>query len=55
LLAIPLALILLGYMFKRFIIIAVIIFVIFAFFNYHNNLSIPTFFQSIVDGLKSIF
>ncbi len=55
LLAVPLALILLGYMFKRFIIIAIIIFVIFAFFNYHNNLSIPTFFQSIVDGLKSIF
>lgn len=52
---IPLALILLAYMFKRFIIIAVIIFAIFLFFNYHNNLSIPTFFQSIVDGLKSIF
>jgi len=55
LLAIPLALILLAYMFKRFIIIAVIIFCIFLFFNYHNNLSIPTFFQSIVDGLRSIF
>lgn len=55
LLAIPLALILLGYMFKRFIIIAIIIFVIFLFFNYHNNLTIPTFFQSIVDGLKHIF
>jgi hypothetical protein len=54
LIAIPLALILLGYMFKRFIIIAIIIFCIFLYFNYHNNLSIPTFFQSIVDGLKSL-
>jgi|SRR6185312_12244901 len=55
LLAIPCALILLAYMFKRFIIIAIIIFCIFMFFNYHNGLSIPTFFQSIIDGLKSVF
>lgn len=55
LLAIPCALILLAYMFKRFIIIAIIIFVIFIFFNYHSGLSIPTFFQSIIDGLKGLF
>ena len=55
LLVIPCALVLLGYMFKRFIIIAIIIFCIFMFFNYHNGLSIPTFFQSIIDGLKNIF
>jgi len=55
LVAIPLCLVLLAYMFKRFIIIAVIIFLIFLFFNYHNNLSIPTFFESIIDGLKSMF
>jgi hypothetical protein len=55
LIAIPLGLILLAYMFKRFIIIAVIIFCIFLYFNYHNNLSIPTFFESIIDGLKSMF
>ena len=55
LVAIPCALILLGYMFKKFIIIAIIIFAIFVFFNYHNGLSIPTFFQSIIDGLKSLF
>lgn len=55
LLAIPCVLILLAYMFKRFIIIAIIIFVIFVFFNYHSGLSIPTFFQSIIDGLKSLF
>jgi len=55
LLAIPCALFLLAYMFKKFIVIAIIIFAIFVFFNYHNGLSIPTFFESIIDGLKNIF
>jgi hypothetical protein len=55
LLAIPCVLIVLAYMFKRFIIIAIIIFCIFMYFNYHSGLSIPTFFQSIIDGLKGIF
>ncbi|HEY4326361.1 MAG TPA: hypothetical protein VGN20_20415 [Mucilaginibacter sp.] len=55
LLAIPCGLFLLAYMFKRFIIIAIIIFVIFMYFNYHNGLNIPTFFESILNGLKSMF
>jgi hypothetical protein len=55
LLAIPIILIVLGYMFKRFIIIAVVIFCIFLYFNYHSGLSIPTFFESIIDGLKGLF
>ncbi|NHA05050.1 hypothetical protein G7092_14670 [Mucilaginibacter sp. HC2] len=55
LVAIPLALVLLAYMFKRFIIIAVVIFCIFLYFNYHNGLSMPTFFESIIDGLKGMF
>ncbi|WP_419701011.1 hypothetical protein [Mucilaginibacter sp. NFX135] len=55
LVAIPLALALLAYMFKRFIIIAVIILCIFLYFNYHNGLSMPTFFESIIDGLKGMF
>ena len=55
LLAIPCGLFLLAYMFKRFIIVAVIIFCIFVYFNYHNGLSIPIFFESIIDGLKNIF
>jgi hypothetical protein len=55
LLVIPLALVLLGYLFKRFIIIAAVIFLIFLYFNYHNGLSFPTFFESIIDGLKSMF
>jgi len=52
---IPLALVLLGYMFKRFIIIAIVIFLIFIYFNHHNGLSMPTFFESIFDGLKGMF
>jgi len=55
LLAIPICLILLAYIFKRFIIIAAVIFCIFLYFNHHNGLSIPTFFESIFDGLKNIF
>jgi hypothetical protein len=55
LLIIPVTLIVLGYLFKKFIIIAVIIFAIFVFFNYHNHLGIGTFFESIFDGLKSLF
>ena len=55
LVAVPLALVLLAYMFKRFIIIAVIIFCIFLYFNYHNGLSMPTFFESVIDGLKGLF
>jgi hypothetical protein len=55
LLAVPLMLILFGYLFKRFIIIALIIFVFFLYFNHHSGLSLPTFFESIIDGLKNIF
>jgi hypothetical protein len=55
LLAIPIVLIILGYAFKKFMIIAIIIFCIFLYFNYHSGLSIPTFFESIIDGLKGLF
>lgn len=55
LLIIPAGLFLLGYMFKRFIIIAIVIFLIFLYFNHHNGLTMPTFFESIIDGLKGMF
>ena len=55
LIGIPLGLILIGYLFKRFIIIALVIFCLFMYFNHYNGLNIPTFFQSIIDGLKGIF
>jgi len=52
LVAIPLIIVFAGYLFKRFIILAVIVLVIFIYFNHSNGLSIPTFFESIFDGLK---
>ena len=55
LLAIPVLLIVLGYLFKRLIIIVAIIFIIFLYFNHHAGLSTPTFFESIIDGLKGSF
>lgn len=55
LIAIPILLVVLGYLFKRFIIIAIIIFILFLYFNHHAGLGIPTFFESIIDGLKGLF
>lgn len=55
LVAIPIILILLGYMFKRFIIIAFVIFCFFSYFNYHGGMSLETFFETIFDGLKHLF
>ncbi len=55
LVAVPLILILLGYMFKRFLIIAVVLFIFFSYFNYHGGMSLSTFFETIFDGLKHIF
>ena len=52
LVAIPLIIVFAGYLFKRFIIIAVVVLVIFIYFNHSKGLSIPTFFESIFDGLK---
>jgi hypothetical protein len=42
-------------MFKRFIIIAIIIFIVFLYFTHHNGLGTGTFFESIFDGLKALF
>lgn len=55
LVAIPLILIFLGYLFKRFIIIAFVIFCLFSYFNYHGGMSLGTFFETILDGLKNVF
>jgi hypothetical protein len=53
--AVPVILILLGYMFKRFIIIAAVLLCIFIYFNHSSGLGIPTFFETIIDGLKHMF
>lgn len=55
LLGIPIGLILIGYVFKRFIAIILIVFCIFLFFNYYNGLNLSTFFDSIVNGLRGLF
>ena len=55
LLAIPAMLVILGYLFKRFIIIAIILFLVFLYFNHSNGLSLPTFFESVLNGLKHLF
>ena len=55
LLIIPVMLVLLSHLFKRFIIFAIIIFCVFLYFNHHAGLGIPTFFESIFDGLKGMF
>lgn len=53
--AIPIILIVLGYMFKRFIIIAVVLFGVFVYFNHSGGLGLSTFFETVVDGLRHMF
>jgi hypothetical protein len=53
--AVPVILVLLGYLFKKFIIIAAILLIAFVYFNHSNGLSIPTFFETVIDGLKHVF
>lgn len=55
LLAIPVLLVVIAYMFRKLIIVAVIIFIIFVYFNFHHGLGVGTFFESIIDGLKGMF
>lgn len=55
LIAIPIGLILIGYMFRKLIGIVLLIFIAFSYFNYSKGLSIPTFFESVLDGIKNLF
>jgi hypothetical protein len=55
LLAIPIGLILLGYMFRKLIGLIVFILLAYIYFNYSKGLSFPTFLESIFDGLKNLF
>ncbi len=55
LLALPVGFILIGYMFRKLIGIVILILVAFTYFNYSKGLSAPTFFESIIDGIKNLF
>ncbi len=55
LLVIPLGLILIGYMFRRLIGVIIFILMILFYFYYSKGLSVPTFFESVFDGIKHIF
>ncbi|MBC7565767.1 MAG: hypothetical protein H7223_02250 [Pedobacter sp.] len=51
----PVILFVIAFLFRKFLIVAVILFLIFIYFNHSNGLSVGTFFETIFDGLKSAF
>jgi hypothetical protein len=55
LLAVPLAIIIIASMFRKFIIIGGIALMALLIFNSKNGLRLPTFFDTIFDGLKDLF
>ena len=55
LILIPLGIVVLATLFRKFIIIGGIILVAFLIFNSKSGLGIPTFFDTVFDGLKGLF
>lgn len=54
LIIIPLVLVILTFAFKKFLYVAVVLFVIFLVFSYSNGLDISTFFETTFDYLKNL-
>jgi hypothetical protein len=52
---VPLGIIVLATLFRKFIIIGGILIIIMFFFNSQNGLKLPTFFDTVFDGLKNLF
>ena len=52
---IPVLLVIIAFAFRKLIIFAVIIFLVFVYFNHSSGLNLATFFESIFDGLKNLF
>lgn len=55
LIAIPFLLVLIGYLFRKLIGLMIFILLVLFYFYYSKGLSIPTFFESTIDGIKSLF
>ncbi|HEX7366655.1 MAG TPA: hypothetical protein VF273_06150 [Pelobium sp.] len=55
LLILPIGLILIGYMFRRLVGLIIFVLSLLFYFYYSKGLSVPTFFESIFDGLKGLF
>lgn len=55
LILLPLGIVVLATMFRKFIIIAAVLLIVIFFFNSSNGLSLPTFFETVIDGLKGMF
>lgn len=51
----PALIVFLAFAFRKFIIVAVVILLIFIYFNHSNGLNLSTFFETIFDGLKGMF
>ncbi|WP_231465303.1 MULTISPECIES: hypothetical protein [unclassified Pedobacter] len=51
---IPILLVIIAFAFRKLIIFAVIIFLVFVYFNHSSGLNLATFFESIFDALKNL-
>ncbi|MXV15689.1 hypothetical protein [Hufsiella ginkgonis] len=54
LIIVPLVLVILSILFKRFIIIAAILLIILFLFNHNQGLGLGTFFETVIDGMKRL-